>query len=125
MRDFEKLVQTWIALHQVTEQKGDKSEEIDELFWAFETLESLVLECPDDAWHVILQILDQTENSFVLNNLAAGPLEEVLARHGSRFIFQAEKEAQKNERFKELLLGVWQNTMTDEMWVRIQKAASS
>jgi hypothetical protein len=53
--------------------------------------------------------------------LAAGPLEDLLAYHGSEFIDRVETEARRNPRFRDLLGGVWRNTITDDIWARVEK----
>ena len=58
----------------------------------------------------------------VLQNIAAGPLEDLLAAHGSTLIERIEIEARRNPAFNLLLGGVWQNTMSSEVWSRIQAA---
>ena len=52
--------------------------------------------------------------------LAAGPLEDLLAKRGEDFIDRVEELARKDPKFNDLLGGVWRNTMTDEVWQRVQ-----
>ena len=60
----------------------------------------------------------------LLGNLAAGPLEDLLAYHGSEMIDEVELLARRNPDFSYLLGGVWQNLMSDDVWKRVQAAAS-
>jgi hypothetical protein len=57
-----------------------------------------------------------------LQHLAAGPLDDLLAAHGSALIERIETEARRNPAFNLLLGGVWQNTMSPDVWGRIQAA---
>jgi hypothetical protein len=79
-------------------------------------------ERPEVAWLTILEIsrreLTEDEESW----LAAGPLETLLAWHGSEFIDRVESEATNNSKFNYLLGGVWRQDMPDEIWDRVQKA---
>ena len=118
-----ELVSTWVALHEIIEKEGDKAPKVDELFWANEQLDSLCYRSPDEAWKIILEILEISDNEFVLSNLAAGPLEDLLVYHGENLISQMQAEANNNIKFKNLLQQVWQNRMSDELWVKIQKIA--
>jgi hypothetical protein len=59
----------------------------------------------------------------VVGNLAAGPLEELLDRHGSLFIEAIEKEARSDRRMAWTLGGVWQSSMGNDIWARVQRAA--
>lgn len=80
------------------------------------------VEEPEVVWQAISQILqrDLTEDQTAL--LAGGPLEDLLARHGSVFIDRVEEEAKLNPRFNYLLGGVWRHEMPQEIWERITKA---
>jgi len=57
-----------------------------------------------------------------MENLSAGPLEDLLAMHGPAIIDRVEAEAARDPTFAKLLGGVWQNRMTDEVWARVQAA---
>jgi hypothetical protein len=56
----------------------------------------------------------------VLDNLAAGPLETLLVRHGRDIIDRVENEAKSDPRFKDLLLGVWGNAVDATVWERLE-----
>jgi hypothetical protein len=86
------------------------------------TMYDAVHDTPDIAWPAILQIIerDLTEDQTAI--LAGGPLETLLALHGSQIIERVECEAERNPRFNHLLGGVWQNLMSQDIWERVQKA---
>jgi len=67
---------------------------------------------------------EDDEPNNLLGNLAAGPLEDLLAYHGSEMIDELELLARRNPDFSYLLGGVWQNLMSDDVWKRVQAAAS-
>jgi hypothetical protein len=77
---------------------------------------------PEAAWLAILEISQRDLTDEEKSLLAGGPLETLLAWHGSTFIDRVEKEATNNSRFNYLLGGVWRQDMPDEIWDRIQKA---
>jgi hypothetical protein len=60
---------------------------------------------------------------LVLANLGAGPLEDLLARHGSEFIEQFETLARQDAEFRRLLGVVWQNNIADDLWLRSKAVA--
>ena len=74
---------------------------------------------PEDTWEIILGILAQAPSDRALGSLAAGPLEDLLSRHGPSIIERVEREAHHNPAFASLLGGVWQHTMPDEIWARV------
>ena len=59
----------------------------------FDEVYDLAYEDPEDLWKVILEIhrLDQTQQIDLV--LSAGPIEDLLAKHGDEFIVRVEAEA--------------------------------
>jgi hypothetical protein len=84
------------------------------------TMFDVVHDSPEVAWSAILRILERELTTEQIAILAAGPLEDLLARHGSQFIDRAEREAKQNPGFNHLLGGVWQSNMSQEIWQRVQ-----
>jgi hypothetical protein len=121
--DLGSLAEGWIKLYDAVKIYGDKAREDDALFWAFMKLDKLCTENPAQALKVITTILASTRDDLMLANLAAGPLETVLAHRGRDVIDEVERLAKSDPRVRELLKGVWQNLMDDETWGRVQKAA--
>ena len=64
---------------------------------------------------------DGSVSKEVLENLAAGPIEDVLRHHGSTVIAMLEIEAKVDRRFFWTLKHVWRNEMDQVIWDRIQK----
>lgn len=89
---------------------------------ANEILCTLVYELPETAWPLLLKILKKASSDAAYALLAAGALEDLLARHGQAFIERIETEARRDPKFRMLLGGVWQNTMPEDIWLRVQKA---
>lgn len=112
--DFEQLANDWIAA------EGRYSA-------AWEELYRLVSSDPEQALQVILEINSQITRGEprlkILASLAAGPMEDLLVRHGSRVIEKVEIQARIDPSLRMCLGGVWQNTMSDELFERVQKYA--
>jgi hypothetical protein len=53
--------------------------------------------------------------------LSAGPLEDLLAKHGPAYIDRIKSMARSNSEFARLLGGVWQNRMPQDIWERVHK----
>jgi len=117
-----ELIQGYISRysHQVNVTEDNVFEKADTNFWAYEQLDELVKFAPELAFEVILALLSQTENEDVLENLAAGPFEDLIRIHGKNFIQRIEVEASENSKFKDLLSGVWQ-VGDPEVWSRIEQ----
>jgi len=75
---------------------------------------------PFTGWRLVLAINEMDSTFEIQEVLAAGPLEDLLAKHGHEIIESIEDEALKNPSFARLLGGVWQNQMSDEIWSRVQ-----
>ena len=65
---------------------------------------------------MIVEILNIETNPVMLSLLAAGPLEDVISM---QTIDRIEREAAVNERFHDLLGGVWYYRAPDELTARL------
>jgi hypothetical protein len=93
----------------------------DSNFWAWERLVELVLHNPEDGWSVIDTIRHLDGSDPVLAILAAGPLEDLLACHGDKFIGRVEALARRDRQFRKG--AVWKNDMSDELWACVRAVA--
>ena len=109
--EIQNLASTWMVIKSGTEE-------------AFDKMYDLLHDDPENAWLVIQEIASRELNDEVKGNLAAGPLEDLLALHGKLFIDRIESKAKSDLKFANLLGGVWQNSINLEIWNRIQKARS-
>jgi len=119
-QEIRRLAGAWVSFHR----EPSRAKENSEYFWAWKRLQELINEDPRGAWRVIDSIrhLD-TCSDQVLGSLGAGPLEDLLARHGSDFIEQVENLARQDPQFRRLLGVVWQNKIPDDLWRRIKAVA--
>jgi len=79
-----------------------------------------VQDYPELAWEAIVAAIDQPRMEAHLGLLAAGPLEDLLSKHGAAFIDRVEALARANAKFAWVLGGVWQHTMPEPLWLRVQ-----
>ena len=98
------------------EVKGEREDNL----WAFEAFNDIACADPDLCWQLILQTLHTPHAESVDEVLAAGPLEDLLAKFGPLVIDRVELKAAEDPKFKSLLGGVWQNTMSLEIWHRVE-----
>lgn len=75
---------------------------------------------PEIAWQAIVELSRQPLTQKQVALLAAGPLEDLLAYHGLAFIERVEREARVYATFRQLLGGVWRNSITKAVWDRVQ-----
>lgn len=125
--EHQELVEAWLSYHRLLESSGDLVGETnvgDSYLWAIERLDDLGRSEPEICWQLILEIFVRTESHYQRASLAAGLLEDLLNRHGADFIDRIEAVAAKDEGFREILTGVWRNTIPDDVWERVRCAIS-
>jgi hypothetical protein len=99
---------------------GSNSAEADRDFWAYEQLDELCSIEPSRALAVIQKILHLQPEARVLHDLAAGPLEDLLARSGPAVSATVEALAKKDNAFLFLIGSVWPDRMPTDIRDRIQ-----
>jgi hypothetical protein len=102
----EDLVENWIVSTKT--------------FWANTRLSELCRHEPALALQVICDILRRDSSDKVVENLAAGPLEDLLVYHGPVVIDEVEALANGDPEFRGLLGGVWRNQIREDVWERVQ-----
>lgn len=119
-RDVEALADSWIRYQQAAlRQRSGVDEEAD--FTPVKVVSELSRSDPQSAVALIRSVLAKVSDEEVLAVLAAGPLEDVLGKHGPEVIDEVEKLAHQDHRFRELLFGVWRNTVDSATWERIER----
>jgi len=110
-RQAESWIRHWLA------PKG--SSEREAYAWATDIYD-LEYHDPETLWRLILAIHARDRSPLIQQVLSAGPVEDLLAKHGATFIERVETQALEDPAFAKLLGGVWKNSMTDEVWQRLQ-----
>lgn len=95
---------------------------------AWATLDDYCFNKPVVALRIIEEIHHRIANSTPIDyelmaQVAAGPLETLLAHHGDTVIDQVEQLAYTDPEFRKCLTGVWQNAMSPELFSRVQRAS--
>jgi|ERR1700741_2337720 len=115
--ELDKIVTAWIA----AEQAKPGSPEHETNWWAVSEVIDWATEGDGDRlWQFILGIYKRDLPDNLIAVLAAGPLEDLLAKRGPDFIDRIEELARRDPKFNHQLGGVWRNTMTEEVWQRVQ-----
>jgi hypothetical protein len=115
MRPDPKIVEDWITLQHVGLDEPET-----ELVWpAWDAVYQMTSNDPEMLWVFILTVIKIDASNTVLQNLSAGPLEDLLSQYGEDFIDRVEAKAKENTLFAHLLGGVWQSDMPDQIWSRV------
>jgi len=121
-KTMDELVVGWIAL--ATAQADGPKVDVEEVFWAWEAASDLTKDHPDLALQFVLKVFEKGMSEKMLSMLAAGPLEDLLERNGAVVIDRIETMARQDPKFRDLLGGVWQNAMSNDLWQRVERAAN-
>lgn len=125
---LQRIADGWLAYQRTTEvnSRGAVVKPAgDDLFEFVVKVDDLVRKEPEIAWLAIQLIFLGCRNDFERACLAAGPLEDLLAKHGEAFIERVEKAASEDKDFRELLVGVWRSVIPLPIWERLQRAAGA
>jgi hypothetical protein len=121
MATVSQIAKEWVGarIHKGRETDQEEPDDGQALDW------ELPRKDPEKAWLVIQEILEMieaTRSNPVFQELAAGPLEDLLDEHGFEFIDRVETLVQANPKFRLLLGGVWRSGIDQAVWDRIQAA---
>jgi hypothetical protein len=70
---------------------------------ASDRLDDLIFDNPGEAWQFILALVERAPDEEALSGVAAGPIEDLISRHGGSFCDRIIDEARANARFKTAL----------------------
>jgi hypothetical protein len=109
----------WIRFHSAP---MNSQEQFDTAWATTKQLDLVLDEEFEDLWRLILVIHSLDKSPKILGILSAGPIEDLLGRSGEQFIDRVELVARFDPSFAKVLGGVWQNSMSNEVWTRLQAA---
>lgn len=114
----ENFINEWIK-HQIETLDDEDSE----LHWTDNYLIDLMLKREvSELWEFVMRTYRRNLTQEVIDILSAGPLEDILAAKGDEYIGRVEVLAVNDKKFRYLLGGVWQNSMSDEVWSKVRAA---
>jgi hypothetical protein len=115
MTDTSKLTQSWIEFQRT--QNPD-------LEWSNDEFIDLANENPDVAWECILGVIETEHTDEILSNLAEGPMEDLLAEHGLKFIDRIESLSKENIVFSRLIKHLWVEGISPQVQNKIRTIRS-
>src|SRR5690348_3115098 len=107
--DSEKIADAYLRYH-ARKDRADR--------WAWEVVEKLVDQDPDEGWRITCILVNKAASDEVLAYVAAGPLEDLLKKHGLAVIDRVEEESRNNKRLRLALSGVWGIEQGDPIFER-------
>ncbi len=115
MTDINKLTQSWIEFQRT--QNSD-------LEWSNDDFIDLANENPEVAWKCILIVIETEPTDEILSILAEGPMEDLLAEHGPKFIDRIESISKENIVFARLIKHVWVEGISSQIQNKIRTIQS-
>ena len=92
-------------------------------FWTYALVSDLAADAPDLGLATVLMCLAGAETPEEAAQIAAGPLEDLIAQHGPALIDEIEVLATRAPRFAYALTGVWpQGNQASLLWARVEAA---
>jgi hypothetical protein len=120
--DLDRIAAAWIAYQQwaaarpsqdssrcrtLAEFADEDAESERNGFWAWDTVDSLVHKQPEQAWLLIVRLVELSNDDRMLATVAAGPLEDLLGSHPYEFIDRLERQSRTDAKFRRCVSGVW------------------
>lgn len=113
-----ETIYNWIKLQHTSEEDS----EYEVLFDAYSELDMLCSIEPNEALELIVGIIHADSSDFIMANVAAGPLEDLLVRNGEKIIDNLCLLANDDESVKKSLSFVWKNKISSDVWHKLQSA---
>ena len=113
------IADAWIKYQYLSGRERETSA----LFDAWLRLNDLTRDEPETAWPIIQEMWSLDQSDFILANIAAGPVEDLLRIHGPGFIGRVEQLAKRDPVFRKLLGAVWRAGMAKGVWERLKAVA--
>ncbi|WP_158987931.1 DUF6869 domain-containing protein [Lysobacter panacisoli] len=121
--DVSVSIEQWADAYIAAYSSQDALTPASPLWWVFErSLLPLRRDAAEEIWNFVLAVLAKSPPHEVLTNLAAGPMEDLIAYEGDAFIERIELHARRDPAFRHLLGGVWKNQTPPKIWQRIEAA---
>ena len=115
----DELANGWVALQYAHQADNASREHIS----VGKELGRLAHEEPAVCLDLIVEVIRLDSGELVLSNVAAGPLENVIAENGSVVVDEIERLAREDAAFKKALSLVWPRD-TSDIWRRVERSAA-
>jgi hypothetical protein len=120
------IADEWIQHINDVGAGNEVGSEKDPFFDASSSLAKLCRTDPGQAWQIIKDIFSRSKtNELVLECLGAGPMEDLLSYNGEVVVDAAVEFCELHPEFKNVLEAVWQNSITDMVWRKIEACINS
>jgi hypothetical protein len=104
-RDHKRIAQSWLTVQRH--------------WWAYDAVRELCESSPHEALTLILVLVELAETPRLLEDIGAGPLEDLLDKHAAIVIDEIESQVSNNAALRIALSHVWLREGTSEVGRRL------
>ena len=115
--DWTSLTDIQIAQLWLDDSRAGRKESV-----GISSLLDLTYHAPNRAWNVTLEILERLgdDEQLLIASIGAGPIEDLLNRHGADYIDRVIEHARRDRRFRAAASCVWPSGIGEAHWQRLQ-----
>jgi len=121
--ETEDLARNWIRYQEAWERVGGPCRECTALQWAYNLVDDMVVDRPEESWQLILAVRRFDRSVMIEKMLAAAVFEDLMSVYGATLIDRVEAEAKRDPSFIGVIRSSYKAHMSDEVWARLKALA--
>jgi hypothetical protein len=121
--EIQDLARNWIRYQEAWERVGGPCRECTELQWAYNSVDDMVIDRPEESWQLILAVRRLNQSAVIEQMLAAAVFEDLMSVYGATLIDRVEAESKRDPSFIGVIRSSYKAHMSDEVWSRLKALA--
>ena len=121
--EIQDLARNWIRYQEAWERVGGPCRECTELQWAYNAVDDMIVDRPEESWQLILAVRRINKSEMVEQMLAAAVFEDLMSVYGATLIDRVEEEAKRDPSFVGVIRSSYRAHMTEDVWSRLKAIA--
>ncbi len=121
--EIEDLARNWIRYQEAWERGGGPCRECTALQWAYNLVDDMVVDRPEESWELILAVRRFDRSAMIEQMLAAAVFEDLMSVYGESLIDRVEAESKRDPSFIGVIRSSYKAHISDEIWSRLQALA--
>jgi hypothetical protein len=121
--EMDDLARNWIRYQEAWERVGGPCRECTELQWAYNAVDDMIVDRPEESWQLILAVRRHNQSEMIEQMLAAAVFEDLMSVYGAILIDRVEEEAKRDPTFVGVIRSSYRAHMSDEVWTRLKAIA--
>ncbi|WP_158788386.1 DUF6869 domain-containing protein [Granulicella sp. L46] len=121
--EIQDLARNWIRYQEAWERVGGPCRECTELQWAYNLVDDMVIDRPEESWQLILTVRRLNRTTVIEQMLAAAVFEDLMSVYGATLIDRVEAEVKRDPTFVGVIRSSYKAHMSEEVWSRLKAIA--